>query len=196
MTKIDRDLFELAQLADGSTFTVSGNLVKGCKRFTTSSDGYIYFENDPVKGSFEMVNNDENIMKAFAWLYDDEVEIETTESTSFYVTYEEPLKNRCFSEKQMHEVYRDMANKTEYPSFDIWFTDMLRSGVFERVTITAHTYVCELPETIQNQIFHECKETFQSLAYPVNINEQLENVKGCKMCDLEDTINVQKYYTR
>ena len=62
--------------------------------------------------------------------------------------------------------------------------------------ITAHTYVCELPETIQNQIFQECKETFKSLAYPVDINEQLENVKGCKMCDLEDTIDVQKYYTR
>lgn len=65
-----------------------------------------------------------------------------------------------------------------------------------RIKITAHTYVCELPETIQSQILQECKETFESLAYPVNINEQLENVKGCKMCDLEDTINVQKYYTK
>ena len=65
-----------------------------------------------------------------------------------------------------------------------------------KVKITAHTYVCELPDAIQNQIFQECKETFKSLAFPVKINEQLENVKGCKMCDLEDTINVQKYYTR
>lgn len=65
-----------------------------------------------------------------------------------------------------------------------------------RIKITAHTYVCELLETIQLQILQECKETFESLAYPVNINEQLENVKGCKMCDLEDTINVQKYYTK
>ena len=63
-------------------------------------------------------------------------------------------------------------------------------------TITAHTYVCELPDDIQSQIFKECKETFQSLAFPVDIQEQLDNVKGCKMCDLEDTINVQKYYTR
>lgn len=114
----------------------------------------------------------------------------------FYVTYEEPLKGRCFTEKQMHEVYRDMANKTEYPSFDIWFTDMIKSGVFERVIITAHTYVCELPETIQSQILQECKETFESLAFPVDIQEQIETVKGCKMCDLEDTINVQKYYTK
>lgn len=114
----------------------------------------------------------------------------------FYVTYEEPLNGRCFTEKQMKEVYRDLANKIEYPSFDIWFTDMIKSGVFERVNITAHTYVCELPETIQSQILEECKETFESLAFPVNIKEELDNVKGCKMCDLEDTINIQKYYTR
>lgn len=65
-----------------------------------------------------------------------------------------------------------------------------------KIKITAHTYVCELPETIQNKILQECEATFKSLAYPVNINEQLENVKGCKMCDLEDTINVLKYYTK
>ena len=116
--------------------------------------------------------------------------------TNFYITYEEPFNGRCFTEKQMHEVYRDMANKTEYPSFDIWFTDMIKSGVFERVTITAHTYVCELPETIQSQILQECKETFESLAFPVDIETELDNVKGCKMCDLEDTINVHKYYTK
>mgnify|MGYP000336739886 CR=1 FL=1 len=60
-----------------------------------------------------------------------------------------------------------------------------------KTKVTAHTYVCELPETIQNQIFQECKATFQSLAFPV-----VDNVKGCKMCDLENTIDVQKYYTR
>lgn len=65
-----------------------------------------------------------------------------------------------------------------------------------KVNIIAHTYVCELPETIQNQIFQECKETFKSLAFPVDIEEQLDSVKGCKMCDLEDTINVRKYYTK
>lgn len=65
-----------------------------------------------------------------------------------------------------------------------------------KVNIIAHTYVCELPETIQNQIFQECKATFQSLAFPVDIEVELDNVKGCKMCDLENTIDVQKYYTR
>lgn len=64
------------------------------------------------------------------------------------------------------------------------------------IKITAHTYVCELPEAIQNQILQECEETFKSLAFPVDIQEQLNNVKGCKMCDLEDTIDVQKYYTK
>lgn len=65
-----------------------------------------------------------------------------------------------------------------------------------KTKITAHTYVCELPETIQSQILQECEATFKSLAFPVDIQEQLETVKGCKMCDLEDTIDVLKYYTR
>lgn len=65
-----------------------------------------------------------------------------------------------------------------------------------KVKITAHTYVCELPETIQSQILQECKSTFKSLAFPVDIQEQIETVKGCNMCDLEDTINVLKYYTK
>ena len=50
-----------------------------------------------------------------------------------YVTYEEPLKGKCFTEKQMHEVYRDLADKAEYPDFECWFTDMLKSGVFEKI---------------------------------------------------------------
>lgn len=66
----------------------------------------------------------------------------------------------------------------------------------KKVNITAHTYVCELPETIQSQILEECKTTFESLAFPVDIESELETVKGCKMCDLEDTINVLKYYTK
>ena len=50
-----------------------------------------------------------------------------------YVTYEDPLQGRVFTEKQMYEVYRDMADKKEYPDFKGWFIDMLRSGVFEEV---------------------------------------------------------------
>lgn len=29
-----------------------------------------------------------------------------------YITYEEPLKGKTFTEKQMYEVYRDMADNT------------------------------------------------------------------------------------
>ncbi len=49
-----------------------------------------------------------------------------------YITYEEPLKGKCFTEKQMHEVYRDLADKAEYPDFECWKADMLKSGVFEK----------------------------------------------------------------
>ncbi len=48
-----------------------------------------------------------------------------------YITYEEPLQGRTFTENQMHEVYRDMVNKEEYATFEDWLFDMLRSGVFE-----------------------------------------------------------------
>lgn len=49
-----------------------------------------------------------------------------------YITYEEPLKGKIFTEKQMYEVYRDLADKTEYPDLECWKSDMLRSGVFEK----------------------------------------------------------------
>lgn len=54
--------------------------------------------------------------------------------TTIYKTYETPFENRYFSESQMKEVYRDLADKTEYPSFDIWLLDMLKSGIFEKYT--------------------------------------------------------------
>lgn len=47
-----------------------------------------------------------------------------------YITYEPPLADRSFTVAQMHEVYRDLADKREYPDFSIWFLDMIRSGVF------------------------------------------------------------------
>lgn len=50
-----------------------------------------------------------------------------------FTTYEEPLKGRTFTEKQMHEAYRDMTDKKEYPDFGCWLDDMLKSGVFEEV---------------------------------------------------------------
>lgn len=50
-----------------------------------------------------------------------------------YTTYEEPLKNKVFTFEQMKEVYKDLADKKEYPDFECWFTDMMKSGVFEEV---------------------------------------------------------------
>jgi len=50
-----------------------------------------------------------------------------------YITYEEPLKDRVFTLEQMQEVYRDLADKKEYPDFEEWLIDMVKSGVFEEV---------------------------------------------------------------
>ena len=50
-----------------------------------------------------------------------------------YTTFEEPLKGRTFTEKQMYEIYRDLADKEEYADFETWLHDMLKSGVFEEV---------------------------------------------------------------
>lgn len=50
-----------------------------------------------------------------------------------YITYEEPFANRKFNSNQIKEVYRDMADKAEYPGFECWISDMLKSGVFEEV---------------------------------------------------------------
>ena len=49
-----------------------------------------------------------------------------------YITYEEPLKGRTFTEEQLQEVYIDLADKAEYPDFECWKIDMLKSGVFEK----------------------------------------------------------------
>lgn len=48
-----------------------------------------------------------------------------------YITYEQPFEGRVFNENQLYKVYCDMVDKNEYPTFDIWKTDMLKSGVFE-----------------------------------------------------------------
>lgn len=49
-----------------------------------------------------------------------------------YITYEETLKGKCFIEKQIHKVYRDLADKAEYPDFECWKIDMFKSGIFEK----------------------------------------------------------------
>lgn len=50
-----------------------------------------------------------------------------------YKTYEEPFKNQTFTFEQMKEIYTANVDQKEYPDFDCWFLDMIRSGVFEEV---------------------------------------------------------------
>ena len=49
-----------------------------------------------------------------------------------YIAFIAPIKGRTFTEKQLYEVYRDLADKAEYPDFECWKMDMLKSGVFEK----------------------------------------------------------------
>ena len=53
-----------------------------------------------------------------------------------YTTYEEPLKGKIFTEKQMYEVYKDLADKAEYPDFECWFTDILKSKKKKKIEET------------------------------------------------------------
>ena len=63
-----------------------------------------------------------------------------------YITYEQPLSGQVFTHKQIHEVYRDMADRIEYPSFDAWMADMLKSGVFETINVDMNSL--ELTQTL------------------------------------------------
>ena len=49
-----------------------------------------------------------------------------------YITYEQPFVGKSFTEHQIHNIYHLMIDKTEYPTFDGWIWDMLRSGVYEK----------------------------------------------------------------
>lgn len=50
-----------------------------------------------------------------------------------YIALIAPIKGRTFTEKQMYEVYRDLADKTKYSNYSSWLIDMLRSGSFIEV---------------------------------------------------------------
>lgn len=50
-----------------------------------------------------------------------------------YITYELPFPGRTFTYHELKTLYGYIVDKIEYPDFEIWFTDMLRSGVFERL---------------------------------------------------------------
>lgn len=50
-----------------------------------------------------------------------------------YRAFIAPIKGRTFTEKQMYEVYRDLADKTKYSNYSSWLIDMLRTGSFIEV---------------------------------------------------------------
>lgn len=62
-----------------------------------------------------------------------------------YTTYEEPFTVGSFTEDGMRDIYFDMVDQNEYPSFNDWLYDMTKSGVFE---------VDELPETLEEQMHY------------------------------------------
>lgn len=60
-----------------------------------------------------------------------------------YVSYEQPFEGKAFTSSQMHDVYRDMADKTEYQDFESWLYDMIKSGVFRIITKTTNCFETE-----------------------------------------------------
>jgi alpha-acetolactate decarboxylase len=38
-------------------------------------------------------------------------------------------------------------------------------------------FICQLPQEVQDEIVKECKKVFENLAYEVNIEEEIQNVK-------------------
>lgn len=60
-----------------------------------------------------------------------------------YVSYEQPFNGKAFTSSQMHEVYRDLVDKTEYQDFESWLYDMIKSGVFRIITKTSNCFETE-----------------------------------------------------
>lgn len=64
-----------------------------------------------------------------------------------YISYEEG-SNGIFTEEEMQKIYTKQVNKEEYPDYESWLHDMLKSGVFEEVkenlTIISGTFKKEV----------------------------------------------------
>lgn len=43
-----------------------------------------------------------------------------------------PYNGRVFTKAELQQVYSADVDKSEYPEFDVWIYDMLKSGVFVR----------------------------------------------------------------
>ncbi len=57
----------------------------------------------------------------------------------------------------------------------------------------SHLYVSQLPQSIQNEIVKEATRVFKSLAYTIDIEEEIKNILGSRLCDISDTVNIRKY---
>lgn len=56
------------------------------------------------------------------------------ENLKMYISYDEPFHGKAFTSSQMHKVYRNSVDKTEYQDFESWLYDMIKSGVFRIIT--------------------------------------------------------------
>jgi len=57
----------------------------------------------------------------------------------------------------------------------------------------SHLYVAQLPQSIQDEIVKEATEVFKSLAFKVDIADEIENILCSRLCDISDTIDISKY---
>ena len=119
--------------------------------------------------------------------------------TNMYITYEQPFEGRTFTSDQLKEVYRDLADKTEYPDFTIWLTDMVKSGVFEIMTDglnakTVQEVIYSLFSDLKNvsdadiQVAH----FIVNLVYRTNLYEE-DAVKLAKEYCLHGCLSLNKY---
>lgn len=60
-----------------------------------------------------------------------------------YISYEEPFNGRSFTSSQMRDIYRDMADKTEYQDFETWLYDMIKTDIFHIITAKSNCFEIE-----------------------------------------------------
>lgn len=79
-------------------------------------------EDSGIRGMFS-VKEFQSANETF-WLY------ELLKNMDSYVTYEENIDGYVYSIEDMNILYEEQVDKTEYPDFDCWLSDMLRTGIF------------------------------------------------------------------
>jgi len=60
--------------------------------------------------------------------------------------------------------------------------------------MTKTTFINQLPTSIQEEIKKDLHEVLENIiTLDNNIQEEIEIAIGSRLCDLEDTINIEKY---